>query len=86
VGLDIIHASWDGTTPTGPYEDHGSDAGFAILNSFGFGARVADTVGIVVIFDFPMSIHGDVNYGALPIHDSVETTDIEMTLGVTIRL
>jgi len=84
VGFDLIHASWEETRTH--VEDHGSDAGLAILNSIGFGARVADTVGIVVIFDFPTSIHGHVNYGALLDFPSVETTDIEMTLGVTIRL
>ncbi len=86
VGLDVIHASWE-ETRTPFTSDHGSDAGLALLNSIGFGARVSDMIGIVVIFDFPSSLHGRVNYGALPLSlPSVETMDIEMTLGVTIRL
>jgi hypothetical protein len=85
VGLDIMHSSWERTVA--PFaDDSSSDVGLALLNSIGFGARVSDMVGIVVIFDFPTSIHGHVNFGAPLDFPSVETTDIEMTLGVTIRL
>ena len=89
AGLDLMHVSWESTGAIRA-EDDGSDAGLGLLNSIGFGARVSDMVGIVVVFDFPTSVHGHANFGTPPgsalDFPSLETTDVEMTLGVTIRL
>jgi len=84
VGFELIHANWEYSVGPAHFEDDESDGGMMLLAGLGFGARVADWIGITMRLDFPTGVHWDEDDGGVDY--DYHSTDVELALGVTFFL